>query len=51
MSREGDEIKVSFCTVPTPEVQEEIFSSSVTNSSDSNKSNTKEQGEKSKFGP
>ena len=51
MSHEGNEIKISFCPVPTPEVQEEIFSSSVTNSSDSSKSDTKEQGKRSKFGP
>ena len=51
MSHEGGEIKVSFCAVPTLEVQEEIFSSSVTNSGESNKSDTKEQGKRSKFGP
>ena len=51
MSHEGNEIKVSFCAVPTLEVQEEIFSASVMNSDDSNKFNTKEQGKRSKFGP
>ena len=26
MSRDGNQVQVSFCPVPTPEVQEEIFS-------------------------
>ena len=51
MSHEGNEIKISFCPVPIPEVQGEIFSSSVTNSGDSNKYESKEQGKRSKFGP
>ena len=51
MSHEGNEIKISFCPAPTPEIQAEIFSSSVTNSGDTNKSKSKEQGKRSKFGP
>ena len=54
MSHEGNQIKVSFCPVPSLEVQEEIFLASVSNTtdtSDSNKSTTKESGERSKFGP
>ena len=51
MSHEGNEIKISFCPAPMPEVQAEMFSSSVTNSGDSNKSKSIEQGKKSKFGP
>ena len=42
--------KISFCPVPTPEVQEEILLASMTNTSDSNKSDTEEQGKRS-FGP
>ena len=30
MSYDGDNIKVSFCPVPTPEVQAEIMAASVT---------------------
>ena len=54
MSHDGNQIKVSFCPVPSLEVQEEILSASISNTtetSDSNKSFTKESGERSKFGP
>ena len=54
MSHEGNQIKVAFCPVPSPEVQEEILSASVSNTmdtGDSSKSPTKESGERSKFGP
>ena len=54
MSHEGNQIKVGFCPVPLPEVQEEVLSASVsneTNSGNSNKSTAKESGERSKFGP
>ena len=57
MSHEGNQIKVSFCPVPSPEVQKEILSASVgntnntTDTGDSNKSSTKESGERSRFGP
>ena len=54
MSHEGNQIKVGFCPVPSLEGQEEILSASVSNAtdtSDSNKSTTKESGERSKFGP
>ena len=36
MSHDGNEIKISFCPVPTPEVQEEILFTSITNTGDSN---------------
>ena len=57
MFHDGDQVQVSFCPVPTLEVQAEIFSSGVTNSDQSpNSSNlnmftTKELGEKPKIGP
>ena len=51
MSHDGNNIKVSFCPVPTPEVQEEILSASITSSSPSTMSNNKEQGKRSTFGP
>ena len=41
----------AFHPVPTSEVQEEILLASVTNSQDTSTSNSKEQGERSKFGP
>ena len=52
LSHEGDEVKVTFHPVPTQEMQEEILSSAIHNSGPSNfNSNSKEQGERSKFGP
>ena len=54
MSHEGNQIKVGFCPVPSPEVQEEILLASISNTNDtgdSNKSSTKESVERSKFGP
>ena len=57
MSHDGDQVQVSFCPVPTPEVQADILSSGVinndpsSNSSNSNVSTTKESGEWPKFGP
>ena len=54
MSHDGNDIKVSFCPVPTPEVQAEILSTSVMNNTETstmNKTNKKELGERSKFGP
>ena len=50
MSHDGNDIKVSFCPVPMPEVQEEIKSASVTYTGESDKSNTREPGKRS-FGP
>ena len=49
----GGNIKVSFCPVPTPEVQAEILVTSVTNAETPapNKTDKKEQGERSKFEP
>ena len=52
MSHEGNQIKVCFGPVPSPEVQEEVLFASVsneTNSGDSNKPTAKESGERSKF--
>ena len=55
LSCDGEDVNVSFCPVPTPEVQEEIFSVSVSHTSDSpdlnQSSPTKEQCERPKFGP
>ena len=53
LSHDGKDVSVSFCPVPTPEVQEEIFSAStsVTPTGEMNSLNqTKDQGEKPKFG-
>ena len=54
LSCNGNEVKVSFHPMPTPEVQEEILSQSVSqvsNEDSKDQSGTKEGGEKSKFGP
>ena len=57
MSCDGDQVQVSFCPVPLPEVQEDIFSFGVAedkssiNSGELNLSNQKEQEERPKFGP
>ena len=54
LSHDGKDVNVSFCPEPTPEVQEEIFLASVTQTGDSTNltqsSPTKEQGKKPKFG-
>ena len=54
LSHDGDEIKVTFHPIPTQEVQEEIFSQSVSQESGENlqdQSSMKKGGKKSKFGP
>ena len=55
MSHDGNQIKVSFCPVPSSEVQEEILLASISNNTtetnDTGKSAKKESGERSKFGP
>ena len=57
MSRDGNQFQVSFCPVPTPDVQADVLSVSVTKIELQNKAGemvtTKggEQGEKPKFGP
>ena len=55
LSHDGRNVNVSFCPVPIPEVQEDIFLASVPHTNDSPDSNqsgpTKEQGERPKFGP
>ena len=57
MSHDGNQIKVSFCPVPSQEIHEEILSASINNTTDtddsnkSNKSAKKESGKRSKFGP
>ena len=37
MSHEGDDVKVSFCPVPTPEIQAEIMAASVVENSKTKK--------------
>ena len=55
MSHDGNQIKVSFCPIPSSEVQEEIILVSVSNTNtgtnDTTESTTKESGKRSKFGP
>ena len=57
MSRDGDQVQVSFCPVPKPEVQEEVLSFGVsdaelsTNTSVTDMTKREEQGERPKFGP
>ena len=55
LSCDGKDFNVSFCPVPTPEVQEEILLASMTQTGDSTDStqtsSNKEQGERAKFGP
>ena len=53
LSRDGKDIKVSFCAMPPLEVQDDIFTSSTTVTTDTNQDMvklTKEPGEKPKFG-
>ena len=51
MSHDGDNIKVSFCPAPSPEVKAEIMLASVTDSSGNSKPDKSEQGKRSKLGP
>ena len=57
MSHDGNEVQVSFCPVPTPDVQADVLSVSVTETELQPKAGktvtTKggEQGERPKFGP
>ena len=58
MSRDGDQVQVSFCPVPMLEVQEEVLSFGVTETKsffqyryNANMSTKEEQGERPKFGP
>ena len=57
MSRDGDQVQVSFCPVPTPKVQEEVLSFGVsdtelsTNTSATDMTKGEEQGERPKLGP
>ena len=52
LSHQGDEVKVTFHLVPSQEVHGEIMSSTISNSNTSQlHSSSKEQGERSKFGP
>ena len=57
MSCEGNQVQVSFCPVPTPEVQADVLSVGVTeaelpsNAGEMVMTNREEQGERPKFGP
>ena len=57
MYREGNQVQVSFCPVPTPEVQTDVLSVGVTkaelpsNAGEMVTTNRGEQGERPKFGP
>ena len=54
LSHDGDEVKVTFHPIPTQEVQEEIFSQSISQESgedSQDQSSMKKGGKKSKFGP
>ena len=57
MSCDGDQVQVSFCPVPTPEVQEEVLSFGVSdtelssNTGVTDMTKREEQGERPKFGP
>ena len=57
MSHEGDQVQVSFCPVPTPEVQADVLSVGVTkaelpsNAGEIVTTNREEQGKRPKFGP
>ena len=58
MSHDGNNIKVSFCPVPTPKVQVEILATSVADNTKTKTDNTtldktkrEEQGKRPKFGP
>ena len=55
MSHEGNEVQVSFCPVPTPDVQADVLSVGVTETEskagESVMTKGGEQGERPKFGP
>ena len=57
MSHDGSEVQVSFCPVPTPDVQADVLSVGVTETELQPKAgelvmtNGGEQGERPKFGP
>ena len=54
LSHDGDEVKFTFHPIPTQEVQEEIFSQSISQESgedSQDQSHTKKGGKKSEFGP
>ena len=55
MSHDGNEVKVSFCPVPTPDVQADILSVGVTKAEikpgETDMTKGGEQGERPKFGP
>ena len=52
LSRDGKDIKASFCPIPPPEVQEDVFSSGVMSSDNQDMVHDKQtSGEKPKFGP
>ena len=58
MSHDSDNIKVTFCPVPTPEIQAEILATSVSDSTKTetdkttlDKTKKEEQGKRPKFGP
>ena len=57
MSRDGNQVQVFFCPVPTPEVQEEVLSFGVSdaelssNTGVTDMTKREEQGERPKFGP
>ena len=50
MSHDGSDIKVSFCPVPSSEVQAEILSQGVSNT-EPDTTNQHEEGKRPKFGP
>ena len=52
MSRDGSNIEVSFCPMPSSEVQAEILSQGVSSTvPDTATQNRHEEGERPKFGP
>ena len=55
MSHDGDDVQVSFCPVPTPDVQANVLSVGVTETEskagESVMTKGGEQGERPKFGP
>ena len=50
ISHDGNNINISFCPVPSTEVQAEIVAVSVTNAEPGTPEKTKEGGERLKFG-
>ena len=55
MSRDGSEVQVSFCPVPTPDVQADVLSVDTTKTEmkagEMEMTKGEEQGERPKFGP